>query len=186
MPRSPAGPGRPFCASDRGTPDAKQVKIDVSVSGRPAIARAVSGAAKGAPDSSAAASSSTWPQRPMAPARREAESRVTSVAAVSGGDPSEPRPAFEIDETRGASADVSLRPAPSRHRKRRETVQSHDMALRAHVACFQFLERRLRQCAIAAARRLPERHRTLLNRLFAGPSPAARFISGNGPASEAA
>ena len=28
MPRSPAGPGRPFCASDRGTPDAKQVKIE--------------------------------------------------------------------------------------------------------------------------------------------------------------
>lgn len=164
MPRSPAGPGRPFCASDRGTPDAKHVKIDASVSGFPAMARAARGAAKGAPVNSATASSSIWPRRPAAAARKERETRrVTSVAPLSGSDAGETRPSFEVDQAYRARGKAGRKQIPTFDDQRgapdsraaacgawlsaplwHGAVPHHETVIRV-----QTFQRRQRQCAVS-------------------------------------
>jgi hypothetical protein len=168
MPRSPAGPGRPFCTSDRETPDAKHVKIDARESDFPAIARAASGAAKGAPENSAAASSSNWPRRPAAPARRDWETRrVTLVAPLSGSDAGETRPTFEVDEPNGPLGKTRREQIAASHNKRgaakrRSAHPRGDLSMPrvrgglprfgTRFSRFQTLQRRLRQRAVTTAR----------------------------------
>ncbi len=168
MPRSPAGPGRPFCTSDRETPDAKHVKIDARESDFPAIARAASGAAKGAPENSAAASSSNWPRRPAAPARSDWETRrVTLVAPLSGSDAGETRPTFQVNEPNGPLGKTGREQIAASHNKRgaalrRPAHSGGSLSLPrgrgglprygTRFRCFQILQRRLRQRAVTTAR----------------------------------
>jgi hypothetical protein len=167
MPRSPAGPGRPFCTSDRETPDAKHVKIDARESDFPAIARAASGAAKGAPENSAAASSSNWPRRPAAPARSDWETRrVTLVAPLSGSDAGETRPTFQVNEPNGPLGKTGREQIAASHNKRGAALRrpAHSGGslpmpsgrglprYGTRFRCFQILQRRLRQRAVTTAR----------------------------------